>query len=260
MVGLFVPEQMSLPAPYYQDSAVTIYYGDCLEIVESLPKIDCVITDPPFFMPATHYQSRTKWQRTWADTSILKGYWQRVVSMIAPRLNTTGHWLTFCNHESYPVFYPVFYGYFDFLKLLVWDKGHVGLGRVWRNQHELIIAARWDSSEFVEDGRLRSDVLKYKATPPSERQHPVEKPDNLLQDLLLPTTKPGQLVLDPFAGSGSTLSAAKAIGRRAIGIEQEEHYCRVAANRMSQEVLSLWDEGDRLNRFSEDGDLFGLDP
>jgi site-specific DNA-methyltransferase (adenine-specific) len=220
---------------------VTIYHGDCLEIGEHLPKVDCILTDPPFFMPATHYQSRVKWQRTWGDTSILRGYWQRVAALLVPRLNQTGHWLTFCNHESYPVFYPVFYSHFDYLKAIVWDKGHVGLGRVWRNQHELIIAARWDTSEFVEDGKLRADVLKHKATSSSDRLHPVEKPDSLLQDLLIPTTKPGQIILDPFAGSGSTLSAAKALGRRAIGIECEEKYCETAAKRCAQDCMALGD-------------------
>jgi len=225
--------------PYYQDSSVTIYHADCLEISADLPRLDCVITDPPFFMPATHYQSRIKHQRTWGDTSVLRGYWQQIVNTIIVRIKPTGHWLTFCNHESYPVFYPIFYSSFDFLKSIVWDKGHVGLGRVWRNQHELIIAARWNESEFVEDGKLRADVLKHSATPPADRSHPVEKPDSLLQDLITPTVASGGIVLDPFMGSGSTLSAAKNLNRKAIGIDIEERYCEIAAKRMAQEVFQF---------------------
>jgi DNA modification methylase len=131
------------------------------------------------------------------------------------------------------------YSRFDYLKALIWDKGHVGLGRIWRNQHEMIIAARWNDSKFNEDGRLRADVLQHNATPSDDRDHPVEKPESLLADLIVPTTMPDHIVLDPFLGSGTTLSAAKKLGRRAIGIEIEEKYCEIAAKRLSQEVLQF---------------------
>jgi len=226
--------------PYYQDDAVTIYHGDCREILPAIrAKTDLVLTDPPFFMPATHYQSRVKWQRSWSDTSILAAFWASILDLTVPLLRQTGHFLTFCNGDSYPVFYPEMYRRFDFLKSLVWDKGHVGLGRVWRNQHELVIAARWQDVWFVDDSILRSDVLRFDATPSSDRLHPVEKPEALLRWLIEPTTQPLDVVLDPFAGSGSTLYAAKQAGRKAIGIEGEERYCEVAAKRCAQEVLEL---------------------
>lgn len=190
-------------------------------------------------MPATHYQSRIQWQRSWSDTSVLGAFWATVLDVSLPRLRETGHLLTFCNGDSYPVFYPEMYRRFDFLKSLVWDKGHVGLGRVWRNQHELVIAARWNESIFQEDGVLRADVLRFDATSSSDRLHPVEKPEALLRALIVPTTAPGGSVLDPFAGSGSTLYAAKQAGRKAIGIEGEERYCAIAAERCSQGVLPL---------------------
>jgi site-specific DNA-methyltransferase (adenine-specific) len=218
---------------------VTLYHGDALELASELPMVDCLLTDPPFFMPATHYQTRNQWQRTWGDTSVLKTFWQQFCKQLLPKVRRTGHVLTFCNHESYPVFYPVMYGEFDYLKCIVWDKQHFGMGKVWRNQHELIIAARWDGSIFNEDGKTRCDVLKHRVTESETRLHPVEKPESLLADLLLPTTAPGQIVLDPFAGSGSTLIAAKSHGRKAIGIECEEKYCEVIASRCAQEVLTL---------------------
>lgn len=211
----------------------TLYLGDCLEILPTLPKVDAVITDPPFFMPATHYQSRVGWQRTWGDTSVLRGYWEIISDKIAERLNRTGHFLTFCNHESYPVFYPVMYARFDFLKALIWDKGHVGLGRVWRNQFEMVIAARWSDAKFVEDGKLRSDIIKRSATLSSDREHPVEKPEDLLIDLIEPTVTAGDVVLDPFLGSGTTGSAAVSIGRKFIGIEIEPKYFDIACERIT---------------------------
>ena len=227
--------------PYYESGGITIYHGDCREVLPSLARgsVDVLLTDPPFFMPATHYQSRVEWQRSWSDTSVLAAFWSTVLDCSVPLLKPSGHFVTFCNGDSYPVFYPEMYRRFDFLKCLVWDKGHVGLGRVWRNQHELVIAGRWNDSEFVEDGELRSDVMAYSATPSAARDHPVEKPPAMLRHLLRPTCPAGGIVLDPFAGSGTTLRAAKDLGLKAIGIEGEERYCEIAAKRLSQEVLAL---------------------
>ena len=225
--------------PYYDDGQITIYLGDCRDVLPTLARdsVDVVLTDPPFFMPATHYQSRVHWQRSWSDTSVLGAFWSVVLDSAMPLLKRSGHLITFCNGDSYPVFYPEMYRRFDFLKCLVWDKGHVGLGRVWRNQHELVIAGRWTDSGFNEDGVLRSDVMGYGATPSSERDHPVEKPAALLSHLIQPTCPQGGLILDPFMGSGSTLRAAKNLGLRAIGIEGEERYCEIAVKRLAQEVL-----------------------
>jgi DNA modification methylase len=226
--------------PYYQHGGITIYHGNCREVLAQLSiRVDLVLTDPPFFMPATHYQSRVQYQRGWSDTSILATFWAVTLDACLPLLKRTGHFVTFCNGDSYPVFYPEMYRRFDFLKCLVWDKGHVGLGRVWRNQHELAIAARWNTSEFKEDRVLRADVFRFNATPSQHREHPVEKPVDMLRWLIEPTTQVDGCVLDPFAGSGSTLEAAKMAGRSAVGVEGEERYCEIAAKRLEQEVLQL---------------------
>jgi len=69
--------------------------------------------------------------------------------------------------------------------------------------------------------------------------HPTEKPLSLLRRLLLLFSDAGEMILDPFMGSGTTLCAAKDLGRRAIGIEIEERYCEIAAKRLAQEMLPL---------------------
>lgn len=224
--------------PFYERDGITVYHGNCLEITPNLPsRVDCIITDPPFFMPATHYQSRVKWQRAWADTSILATFWGQVLEKSLPRLKETGHFVTFCNGESYPVFYPEMFKRFDALACLVWDKLHFGLGRCWRHQHELMIAGRWSTSVFYEDGSARSDIFRCKATKSQERMHPVEKPVALLCELMKPITQPGDVILDMFMGSGSTLRAAQVIGRRAIGIEADEDYCKIAVERLRQPMF-----------------------
>lgn len=229
------------PTPYYSDEWVTLYHGDCREVLPMLPRgsVDLVLTDPPFFMPATHYQSRTQWQRSWGDTSVLAAFWGVVLDSVIPLMRATGHLISFCNGDSYPVFYPEVYRRFDTMKCIVWDKGSIGMGRVWRNQHELLLAARWETSTFVEIGGSRSDIIKAKIIPSSERTHPVEKPTSLLAPLIEPTTLPGALILDPFAGTGSTVLAARMAGRRSIGIEAEERYCEIAAKRLAQDVFDF---------------------
>ncbi len=233
----------TLTDPYYDEDGITIYHGDCRELLPLLDvRVDAVLTDPPFFMPAKHYQSRVNWPRSWSDTSILAAFWRSIVEDCVRVLKPTGHMLTFSNGDSYPVFYPEMYRRFDFLKSLVWVKGHVGLGRVWRNQHELIIAARWDASVFHDDGKLYADVLHAKATPSMKRMHPVEKPVGLLVELLEVIVPPvGGTVLDPFMGSGTTLEAARRLGMSAVGIEGEERYCQAAVDRLGQLALALED-------------------
>lgn len=227
--------------PYYEDDAVTLYHGDCREVLPTLEprSVDLVLTDPPFFMPATHYQSRVQWQRSWGDTSVLAAFWATVLDLAVPLMRPTGHLITFCNGDSYPVFYPELYRRFDAIKCLVWDKGSIGMGRVWRGQHELIAAARWETSEFTEKGGSRSDVLRARVIPSADRTHPVEKPAAILAPLLEPTTKPGDVVLDPFAGTGSTILAARVAGRRVVAVEAEERYCEIAVRRLAQDVLDF---------------------
>lgn len=231
----------SLPTPYYQDEWVAIYHGDCREIVPQLRlAAAAIITDPPFFMPAQHYASRSDWQRSWGDTSILGSWFAQTLEDLLPKLSKRGHFITFCDGESYPVFYPELYRRFDNLNALVWDKGRIGMGTPWRHSFELLIAARWSGSDWYGSGG-ESDVLRYTPLQTADRLHPVDKPVPLLRYLIEQTTLPNghSIVLDPFVGGGSTLYAAKQAGRSAIGIEIEERYCEIAATRCSQEVLDL---------------------
>lgn len=222
--------------PYYSDDAVVIYHGEALEVLDQLDPVDAVVTDPPFFMPAQHYSSRTAWARSWGDTTILGSWWGMVLDMLP--LADHASVLSFCDGESYPVFYPQMYTRFPVVRSLVWDKGSIGMGRPWRHQFELVVVGRTLDSKWTSHGG-HSDIIGCKTIPSRQRVHPVDKPTDLLRELLTPVTDPGDVVLDPFMGGGSTLRAAKDCGRRAIGIELDEHYCEVAANRMTQEVLAL---------------------
>lgn len=227
--------------PYYEADGITIYHGDCREVLPSLRRgsIDVAVTDPPFFMPATHYQSRVSWGRSWGDLSILGQYFFDLCGEFKRALADDGHLFVFCHDESYPVFYPGAYRLWDFTSALVWDKTRVGLGKIFRHQFEMLLWASNTNAYTRNDGRLHSDVLRYAPTLSADRQHPVEKPPALIEELLLICCKEGGTVLDTHLGGGATLVAAKALGLRAIGIEIEERYCEIAAERLAQRVLAV---------------------
>lgn len=224
--------------PYYEADGVVIYHGDALEIAPDLPSVDLAIFDPPFFMPAQHYAARSQWARAWGDTAILRRWWAGVLDTLGSRLSGTASAFVFCDDESYPVFYPECYTRFHALSALVWNKGRIGMGSPWRHAHEFVLHARKVESKWRGSGG-ESDVLAFAPTPSAERFHPVSKPNALLAKLIGVTTDEGDLVLDPFMGGGSTLDAARSLGRRAIGIEIEERYCEIAAKRLSQQVLDF---------------------
>lgn len=224
--------------PYYSDESVTLYHGDCRKVIPQLPRpfAHTVLADPPFFMPAQPYAGRDEsWQRSWADTSILAAWWDLIAGLLRRSVMPDGHVLVFCDDASYPVFYPEMYTRWPNIGCLVWDKGRPGMGTAWRNSTEMIIAARGRSAYWT--GGATSNVLRFTPVPSGQRVHPVDKPLPLLSALIEPSTPPGGMVLDPFAGGGSTLLAARALGRRAIGIELEERYCEVIVRRLSQAVL-----------------------
>jgi site-specific DNA-methyltransferase (adenine-specific) len=224
-----------------------IYCGDCLDLMREMPdkSVDTIITDPPFFLPAEHYQSRKDWGgRRFSDTSVLRVFWETVITEAVRVLNPNGHLFVFCNCDSYPVFYVPMYDRFHKTKSLVWDKTRVGLGHIFRHQHELIIWGRHAHSVYLDDHKLRSDVLKFPATLSQERDHPVEKPEALLMELIAPTTPLDGVVFDPFAGSGTTLSAAKKLGRHYIGAELDPAWHGVADRKVNaaNEQVRLFDD------------------
>lgn len=211
---------------------------EVLSILMAGMKADLVVTDPPFFAPATHYQSRKGWQRSYADVSPLREFWRTAFLAMVPHVVSLAHWFVFCNSDSYPPFYEVMFDRFEKIKAMVWDKGHVGLGRIWRNQQELILWARVPDHYAPPDGQLRSDVLRYDATPSADREHPVQKPVALTAELMIGGSPAGAAVLDPFAGSGSTLIAAEKCDRVCYAADIDPRYCQIVINAWEAETGS----------------------
>lgn len=220
---------------------IKLYCGDCLEVLKTIDakSIDAVVTDPPFFTPATHYQSRVKWQRKWADMMVLVHWWGLICDALLKVTKENGHVLAFCNADSYPAFYPSMYDRWEKIVNLVWDKDRPGLGRIWRHSHELIIAARNSGSYEVNDGKLRSDVIRNKATLSRKREHPVEKPPEMISEIISAVCPSSGYVLDPFMGSGTTGIACIQTGRNFIGIEIDKNYFDIAQKRIQEAQQKL---------------------
>lgn len=219
---------------YYEDASVTLYHGDALGILPQVVQRESVhlaVVDPPFSMPAQQYAGRTvTTRRKWSDTSVLSAWWGLVMDAVAPLVRPDGHLLVFCDDAAYAVFYPAIYARWPNLSCLTWDKTVSGMGTAWRSSSELIIAARGNNAHW--SGGAKGSVLRHKPVHRSRRVHQVDKPESLLRELIADTTPAGGLVLDPFAGGGSTLTASRHLGRRAIGVELDIDDCAVIASRL----------------------------
>lgn len=261
-VGEAVPPEgvglgSSLPKPYYQDNAVTLYHGDCREIIPLLGRFDAVITDPPY------QETSLKWDR-WVNG------WPGMLVDRADQLWCFGSMRMFWDRRSE----------FNDWKLaqdLVWEKQNgSGLSADrFRRVHELSLhfyRGEWGNLRHetprtagtprrnaplrrsgkpqhfggteqgagydYTDERLQRSVIFAKNSH-SNSLHPTEKPVSVVRDLITYSVPAGGVLLDPFSGSGTSGRAAKDTGRRAVLIEGEERFCEISALRMSQEVLAL---------------------
>ena len=210
-----------MSAPYYADDKVTLYHGDCLEHPEWWTGADVLVTDPPYGLD---YESG--WPASFP---------RRVTNDATPAVRDAAIALWGARPAlvfgSWRVAKPA-----RTAQTLIWDKGDdPGMGDLslpWGSFWEEIYVLGAGFS-----GTRRNGILRGWRCPKSNRDHPTPKPLGLMEHLL--DRCPPGTVADPFAGSGSTLVAAKALGRRAIGVELEERYCEIAARRLSQEVLDL---------------------
>jgi site-specific DNA-methyltransferase (adenine-specific) len=204
---------------YYQDDLVTLYHGDCLELTDWV-NADVLVTDPPYGMAYAsnrvvgresqaianddNVEIRNKMLQLWGSRpALVFGTWR----VERPE---------------------------NVKNLLIWSKGDdPGMGDLtmpWGNSHEEIYVL---GNGFT--GKRGSNVLVANKPPANNRpDHPTPKPVGLMELLIEKTVG---TIADPFAGSGATLIAARNKGRQVIGVELEERYCEIIANRLQQHTL-----------------------
>ena len=217
--------------PYYEQDGITIYHGDCREVELPTGSVDLVIADPPYGMS---YLSRGTHPMIQGDDD---NSWVPEAMRHALRALKT-------NRHFY-VFGPDMPGLTTAATMeLIWDKGRLSAGggnHPWSPGHERLtfgVYSRFKSHRNVGNGnvRLRRSTVLHVPKVNNGRGsfvHPNQKPVMLMRVLIEASSQFDEVVFDPFMGSGTTLVAAKAEGRSAIGIEVEERYCEIAAKRLA---------------------------
>jgi len=228
--------------PYCSDTAITLWHGDALEILPTMrgATVDLCVTDPPYVIGALSAGNMATKAGGWGDMMNSARWFRDWYAMVRRLIRPSGALWTFLNWRSLPVVMKAaFDAEWSLTSLLVWHKDWIGPGGSvgLRPAYELV--ALMAGPEFSIEDRGLPDVWTYKWASFKPSGHPAEKPVELLARLISESTRKPGTILDPFAGSGSTLVAAKTLGHRAVGIEAEEKWCETAANRCRQEVLGL---------------------
>lgn len=223
--------------PYYDEDGITIYHGDCREVLPELRRasIDLVITDPPFSVPVKYQDAEGVHPRSWGDLLVMEPFFVEVLRGIRRVVKDSGQTYVCCDADTYPVFYKAAFSLWPQSQMVVWYKPTGRRGRGWMHSYELILHLRSPQTAYA-DG-FRQDVIGIMPVRTLNRQHPAEKPQDLWTHLAEGMPCPAFSILDPFVGGGSSLRWAKDRGHRAIGIEIEERYCEIAAKRLAQGVL-----------------------
>ena len=219
--------------PYYQDESVTIYHGDCREVLPMLA-FDVVVTDPPYGISVNTNYAKSK-RAALAQCNDFGG------SIVGDSEPFDPSWLL-----AFPRLF--LFGanhYADKLppspSWVVWDKVD-GLS----SSREVGFNDNADAELAWTNLGGPARILRHrwmgmlKASEQGDRRvHPTQKPLSLMAQIVSHYAESLWVIADPYMGSGTTLRAAKDLGRRAIGIEIDERYCEIAARRCSQETLDL---------------------
>lgn len=237
---------------YYSDDATMLYLGDMREVVPTLNlNVDCIVTDPPYGETSLGWD---RWPPKWPDVAAgvtgsmwcfgsMRMFlerrddfrpWRMSQDVVWEKHNGSG----FARDRFKRVHENATHWY-----LGAWSEIHHDVPRLPRTGPAKAVKNRTATPHtgaitggvYVDDGyRLARSVLQFRSMH-GRAVHPTEKPVELLDMLIRYSCPPGGTVLDPFAGSGATAVAARAIGRRSVLIEADERYCEVIATRLSRD-------------------------
>lgn len=204
-----------------------IYKEDAVKWLSTLPEgsVDLIITDPPYESLEKHRKIGTTTRLKQSKASSNQWFdifpndrFEELLAEVYRVLKKNSHLYLFCDQETMFVIKPIAEKVgFKFWKPIVWDKMSIGMGYHYRARYEFIL--------FFEKGKRKLKDLSVPDILQSKRVHrgyPTEKPVMLIEKLILQSSELGDLVVDPFFGSGSTLKAAINQGRRAAGSDIAE--------------------------------------
>jgi site-specific DNA-methyltransferase (adenine-specific) len=247
--------------PYYEEDGITIYHGDCLDVLPQIGRVaDIVLADPPYssggaFRSDRNRSTADKYQHTHETTRSYEEFsgdnrdqrsferwsaWWLSSCLLATKVGgVAGVFIDWRNVA--PLADAIQIGGWVYRGLVPWHKGvdqRPRKGWFRHNVEFLVFGSHGPLLTGADAPGICQDGVIYCRMNGSEKLHQAGKPPELFAEIL--SVRPDwATVLDPFTGSGSTLAAAKDMGRKAIGIEIEERYCEIAAKRLSQRVLPL---------------------
>ena len=223
--------------PYYSEDGITIYHGDCREVLPDLEKAGLLLTDPPYGLKVARKEvfgngvkrhmtglvagkcikKRDYGDADWDDEPCSQDLLEFCISRAPDQIIWGGNYFLLPPARCW----------------LIWDKlrgdTYYADGEMaWTSLDHTVRIFRYRWNGFLLEDESEREW----------RVHPTQKPVALIKWAILESSAAG-LILDPFMGSGTTLRAAKDLGRRAIGIEIEEKYCEIAAKRLAQRVLEF---------------------
>lgn len=211
--------------PYYDKDGITIYNADCLKVMKQFEdkSFDLVLTDPPYGLKqdkgSRKYgkSPRKEYDGSWDNITPSKDYFDKMLrvgkmviifggNLFTDKLPVSGHWI-------------------------FWDK-----------KGGILFDNPFSDGELAWTSIFKKPIKKYEViqqgfvTEEKDRWHPTQKPVSLFSQIIQ-DYRESDTILDPFMGSGTTLVAAKHLGRKAVGIEISEKYCETAVNRLKQDLL-----------------------
>ncbi|MGB9848847.1 MAG: DNA-methyltransferase [Moorellaceae bacterium] len=262
--------------PFYTDKVITIYHGDCLAVMpflaESGVAADMVMTDPPYGISRNIIIKRGKGTKfsggdislhfgPWDDFGGEEDFWSFTLAWVqaADRLlRPGGIFCSFFDRDKISLLSAFLQknlgykqkGYFLWVKpnptpqvrkvkfMNAWE-----ICGIWQKPGGPL-TFNWQLGQHP-------DYIVLPTNADGKRLHPTQKPLKLVETLVAYWTRPGDLILDPFLGSGTMVLAAKKLGRRCVGIEQDGKYCRTAAERCCQEFM-IFEAGGEWEDWARD--------
>lgn len=251
--------------PYFEQDGFALYLGDSFKVLKTIEakSIDMVFADPPYFLSSGGVSCHAGKQ-----VSVNKGDWDKTLS-VSDRLRFNRKWLRECRrvlkdngtiwisgtfHNIYSVGIALEMEGYSIINNITWQKPNPPPNlacRCFTNSTETIIWARkqltpkkkgkhffnYPLMKEINGGKQMKDVWLMPLPAKAEKKqgkHPTQKPIGLLKRIVEASTKPGDLVLDPFNGSGTTGIACQALGRKFIGIDTEKEYLELTMKRFRE--------------------------
>ncbi len=221
---------------------IRLIHGDCLEVLPTLAGegIDAVIADPPFGArrPSAWRLADDQFDEVMGNDAVYTEWLGAAVRVLK---DGGAAYVFTCWDRLEEWRQAMTEAGLRVRSCIVWDKGIHGLADLetcWAPQHELILFGAKGRHELR--GSRPRDIIQANRVPANRLRHPYEKPVSLLKRLIEASTQPGDLILDPFAGSGTTAVACMKTGRRCIAIEKDERYIPIIRRRIAEAETPLF--------------------